>query len=417
MSILNARLLGPEGVGVFALLVLLKTLSARLTDFGFGRALRFYSANGQIHYLDLKSIVFRLGIAVSTVVILISMLLKILPLNIWNDIDWMVYLLFLPAQFFSIPIMYLRHLLHGQLLISSINISEILERLFYILSFVLFVWYLDFGLRGVSLALSLSMFFLLMQLVLKAQKYKTQPPADSKNPAKLMILKKLWSYGQWSYYSAFIEFIFQNFPLLFLKSSVASFTQIGYFSKAQGLANYPHIAAVPLSGLLFSYNAASTEEKAVHRTEMICRFSFWIITILFVILTIFIKPLIRILYGEAFLPAAEIFYFLYPSVVFYIQALYLSSNIAARGLNKETFTIRLKSLPVIVILSWLLISWLDINGAAIAISFSFTILWWQYASKFKAISNSRFSRLILLTKTDFILIRESLNLIIKKYIK
>jgi O-antigen/teichoic acid export membrane protein len=77
MSILNARLLGPEGVGVFALLTLLKTLSIRITDFGFGRAFRFFSANGEIDYYTLKNIGYKLGIAVGVMVVILGLLLKI----------------------------------------------------------------------------------------------------------------------------------------------------------------------------------------------------------------------------------------------------------------------------------------------------------------------------------------------------
>ena len=148
-----------------------------------------------------------------------------------------------------------------------------------IMLFILFAWYLDLGLLGVSISLSISTFLLFLQLLIIAQKYNPNVKTIKKSQSKKKLLKEIWNYGQWSYYSSFIEFIFQQFPILFLKSSVSSFFQIGIFGKAIGLANYPKIAAIPLSGLLFSYNAGSSNEIAAKRTELLCRLVFNIITI------------------------------------------------------------------------------------------------------------------------------------------
>ena len=131
----------------------MQSLGVQLTDFGFGRSLRYYSANGEIDYYDLTKVIFILGPIVGGGLIFISLVLKYLPLNIWNDIDLNVYLLFLPSMFFFSVTMYLRFLLHGQLLIKAIAVSELLERILYILLFVIFVCYLDWGTcRRVSVA-------------------------------------------------------------------------------------------------------------------------------------------------------------------------------------------------------------------------------------------------------------------------
>ena len=405
MSILNARLLGPEGVGVLVLLHLLRTLSVRITDFGFGRALRFYSANGKIPYLSLRKIVMQLGTFMAIGVVLSTFILKNLPINVWNDIDTTVYLLFLPTPFFFVLTVYLRHLLHGQLLITAVNISEVLERVLYILIFALLVWYLDLGLIGVSLALSISSFFLFIQLFVRAYKYETSPLQDRMQFNRLMLIKKLWNYGQWSYYFQFIEYLISNFPILFLKSSVGAFSQIGFFSKAKGLAEYPKTPAVQISGLLFSFNAGAKQVTANYRTETMCRLSLWVTTIFFVTLSLVIRPLISLLYGDAFLPAANIFYYLYPSIVFYIQELYLNSALAASGYNKETFTIRLKALPIVLIAAYFLIIYMGIIGAAISVSFSATILWFQSARKYCALLDSNFRKILLLQKQDVDLIK------------
>jgi O-antigen/teichoic acid export membrane protein len=405
MSILNARLLGPEGVGIISLLLLLQNLGVRITDFGFSRALRYYSANGEIGYYELKKIVIVLGIVVGFGTIFISLFLKYLPINIWNNIDLNVYLLFLPTMLFYVLTLYLRHLLHGQLQVMSVNISEVLEKVVYILLFILFVWYLDLGLIGFSISLSLSTLFLFVQLITKAQKYK---PINQQRKVALNYkydLKKLWSYGQWSYYSAFIEYIFINLPVLLLKSTISSFELIGYFNKAKGLSELPNRASVPISSLLFSYNAGSSIETAAKRTEILCRLSFWAITIIYFLLAIIIKPVIKFLYGIDFLPAAEVYYFLYPSAVFFVQSIYLSSAIAAQGFNKDTFTIRLYSLPFILVAVFLLITYWGIIGAAIASGFSFTVLWIQYAVKYRAIFGTRLIEFFEIKKSDIFLLK------------
>jgi O-antigen/teichoic acid export membrane protein len=318
---------------------------------------------------------------------------------------------------FFVLVTYLRHLLHGQLLINEINISNILERVLYILLLLLFVWYLNWGLEGVSLALSISSLLLLFQLIRHAYKYKPEFLSASKPVAQKGLIKKLWNYGQWSYYAGFTTYTLEQFPIIYLKSTIGAFAQIGFFTKAQGLANYPKIMAVPASGLLFSYNAGSDSKRSNTRTDTICRISFWLVTILFVTLSIFIKPVIVLLYGKDFLPAADIFVFLYPSIVFYIQSLYLSSDIAARGFNKQSFTIRLKSLPVIIVAAYFLITYLGLKGAAIAVSFSFTLIWVQYVLKYKEISGSGFSNTLLLRRSDFVLFKTMLDRLFVKFRK
>ena len=414
MSILNARLLGPEGLGMLALLRSLQLFSVRITDFGFGRALRYYSANGEISYSYLKKNVLQLGFLIGIIVLLISMLLKYIPINIWNDIELTIYLLFLPTIFFMVLTMYLRHLLHGQLLINYVNISTILERVSYILLFLLFVWYLDLGMKGVAIALSISSFILFLQLVLRAKKHEKSTSENRGTHNSYKMIKKLWSYGQWSYYSSIMDYLINNFPILYLKSSIGAFSEIGFFSKARGLAEYPRTTAVPVSGLLFSFNASSLKGIANNRTDTICRISFVIVTVFYIILSIFIKPIISFFYGDDFLPAAEIFYYLYPSVVFYMQSLFLSSAIAAKGFNKETFTIRLKSLPLIVIVGYFLITYQGTLGAAITVSFSATLLWFQYARKYFNLLDSNFNRILLLRKQDIHLLKNVFFKVLRK---
>jgi O-antigen/teichoic acid export membrane protein len=406
MSILNARFLGPSGVGVMALLMLLTGLSARISDVGFGNAFRYFSANNRIDYVNLIRTINIIGSIISIIVVILCFIIWYLPLGIWNDIQVNIFLVYLPTPLFYTLTLYYRSLLHGKLEINAVNLSEIFERFLYIMLFILFVWLLDLGIKGAALALSISTFFLFIQLYFKANKIRVFHTIPNKLTPLKQTLKTLFSYGKWSYFSLFIEYILLNFPVLFLKSSSGSFADIGYFNKAQGLANYPRIPAVPLSGLLFSYNAGATEADATQRTEILCRLSFWLFTILFFILAIFIKPFIKLLYGEEFLPAAEIYLYLYPSVVLYINSLYLSSAIAARGFNKDTFLIRLKSLPFILVLTYVLISYYNLIGAAISISLSFTILWVQYSLKFFKLFNSNFSNIILLNKKDVLLLKD-----------
>lgn len=410
MGILNARILGPEGVGVFALLRLMQQLGVKITDLGFGRALRYYSANGQIPYQDLKRTVIELGLIIGLGVIVLSMILKFLPINVWNDININVYLLFLPAMFFYVLTMYLRHLLHGQLLIMTYNVSLVFERVAYVALFLFFVVYLDLGLIGVSLALSISAIFLFIQLLRKALIYRK--PA-SKNIIEIHNRKErfnvLWRYGRWSYFSQFIEYIYQHLPVILLKSTVTDFSIIGFFNKAKSLAEYPRQPAVPLSGLLFSYNAGSDGANASNRTNTLSKFSFWLVTVFFFTLGIFIKPVIRILYGVDFLPAADVFYWLYPSSVFYILSVYMTSAIAAMGHNKLNFIVKVRSLFVILPIVTLLIYWKGMIGAAAGMSFTFTLLFVQYAREYCKLSETNPINLFWFNRRDILMVKGLIN--------
>ncbi|MHC4772879.1 MAG: hypothetical protein ACYS8S_04745, partial [Planctomycetota bacterium] len=47
-GVINARWLGPEGVGVYVLLGLIPTITFRFGNLGFGSAFSFFLAKGQI---------------------------------------------------------------------------------------------------------------------------------------------------------------------------------------------------------------------------------------------------------------------------------------------------------------------------------------------------------------------------------
>ena len=256
-----------------------------------------------------------------------------------------------------------------------------------------------------SLSLSISSVFLFLQLYFTFKSHHPNKSTREKYLSNRQILKKLWGYGRWTYYSSFIVYVLNNFPVLFLKSSVGSFELIGYFNKSKGLSEYVNRPAKPLSGLLFSYNAGSSAIGAAKRTEQLCRLTFWISSTLFWMLALFIRPVIATLYGDAFLPAADIFILLYPNVVFGMNGMYLNAAIAARGYNKETYTIRLQSLPIIITITYLLISNLHIKGAALALSISAVILWVQYLIKYLSIAGSSVGDVLLIKKEDIDLIK------------
>ncbi|MBN1226182.1 MAG: oligosaccharide flippase family protein, partial [Deltaproteobacteria bacterium] len=126
-GVINARTLGPEGLGIFSLLTLVQSLSFRFGNLGIGIGLSFYTAKKRasshelIHFSWLSSLILSLLCAVFIAIFWRN---RFLP---WHDIT--------PGYFYIsltfIPIYFLRNftsqLMMGNLKIKVINISEMVE--------------------------------------------------------------------------------------------------------------------------------------------------------------------------------------------------------------------------------------------------------------------------------------------------
>ncbi|MHC4531461.1 MAG: lipopolysaccharide biosynthesis protein, partial [Planctomycetota bacterium] len=127
-------------------------------------------------------------------------------------------------------------------------------------------------------------------------------------------------------------------------------------------------------------------------------------------MALLIKPIIFILYGEAFIPAAKIFYAMAPGVVLWPFAHFLGVHVAASGKPKSVFFASLYVLGLAVGLCWLLIPKYGMVGAGLSMGAIHMIRAFSHLLVYTKNTKASFSEVIIPQKSDLLYYRHILKL-------
>lgn len=151
-GVITARWLGPEGVGVYALLSIIPTAAFRIGNLGMGSALTFFVARGKIPIHRVLVLTWLIGVTTGLVICVFLLLSWRHQFSPWNDIQptfFYVALLTVPTYFVST---HLQSVLSGQLRITNVNVSQALEALSLTLFIFVYVVLFKLGVLGAILA-------------------------------------------------------------------------------------------------------------------------------------------------------------------------------------------------------------------------------------------------------------------------
>ena len=398
-SVITARWLGPDGAGIYALLLLLQAFAFRFANLGFGSALAFFTAKKKLSLDYAFKLVFVIGFLLAVVSCLFFLMVRKASFSPWKDIQLNLFylaILTIPPFFW---ISFLRRVLSGQLKISVVNISEIVNVISRVLFLAVFVIFLKLGLLGAMTAFltsqCLTFLYLLFQFQVKSGR------VDKEEVTAEMPIRDLLRYGKWSYLVLFANLLIEELPLIILKYFSSNYI-IGLFSKARSFGRHSRLVVTPFSQILFPFTAASEQDKAVQRTNTLCRNSLFVMVPFILVIGIAVKPIILILYGEAFIDSARIFYGLMPGVCVWPISQFLSVHLAASGKPRIAFLASFATLLTVIPLSGWLIPQYGAIGAAITISCIYTIRALLCIGIYLRLTGAKLVEVIIPLKTDWI---------------
>lgn len=398
-GIINARWLGPEGVGILVLFVLVKSFSFRFGNLGFGSGFAFFIARKMASSNTALRMAFIISLVMSSISCVLVLLIWKQPFSPWREIAPNIFYMSFFTIFPFFMIDFLQRILSGQLRIKAINISELLRSLSYLFILILFVIIFDLGILGAVLSILVSQLIILVYLLSRFRKKDELPDVrnDKLNQRKLFL--EIWRYGRWNYSIMFANFYLEEFPTIFLTYFYPS-RIIGYFAIGRGLMDRVKILPDSFSQILFPFTAASEKDHAVNRTNMLCR-NFFILSIgVIIVLAFLAKPLITILYGEAFIPAVYVFYAFMPAILFWPFSRFLGIHIAASGNPKKVFWICLISLVASLAGCALLIPRYGAIGAGLSLSATHLILTVLMIYAYIQFENTNLSEILIIKRTD-----------------
>jgi O-antigen/teichoic acid export membrane protein len=399
-GIINARWLGPEGVGILALFFLIQSFAFRFGNLGFGSGFAFFIAKGKTSSKDVLKMAFFISCFMSLISCVVLLLVWENQFSPWRDIAPHIFYLSLLTIFPFFINNFLRRILSGQLNIKAVNISEVIRTICYIPILVFLVIILKLGVLGAACSLVLSQLGVFFYLLSRVNKKKEAPVPVEKKAGKKTLALEIWRYCRWNYLIMFVNFYLEQLPIIVLKYFCPN-NIVGFFSIGNGLMQRTRVLPESFSNVLFPYTAASQETEAVKRTNMLCRNFLIVSACIGFTLTFAAKPIITILYGQAFLPAVRVFYAFVPVILFWPLSQFLTVHIAASGKSKRVFWLRIIALQAGIIACFFLIPRYGAVGAALSLSATYMVLTFLCVYTYVQFSKPKLSEIILPNKNDW----------------
>jgi O-antigen/teichoic acid export membrane protein len=152
--------------------------------------------------------------------------------------------------------------------------------------------------------------------------------------------------------------------------------------------------------LLPKVAASSDPDVIVEHTTRVCRLSLWATAAGAAALAIMAIPVIPVVYGEAFRPSIMALLCILPGIVVFSIATVLAAFIAGKGKPHLNLMVSGLSLVVTIALDFLLIPKLNIVGAALASTASYSLSAFMLIGFFKRETGASVRQILLPTGED-----------------
>lgn len=412
-SIILARVLGPTGKGIYALIILIPTIMLKLGSLGIEAANVYFTGSKKYEVRDIVSNSFISAFSLG--IILIFLFLGLSRLNIFqnflnsNQINpFYLYLVVLTTPL-SLLFAFLLNFFLGKEEIVKYNKVNIFKAFLQLTAIVIFLLVLKQGVFGAVVSYVFATICITLFITLLVRKITKIKISLNKN-----LLKGSIEYGLKAYFGNLAQFL--NYRLdMFLVAIFLVPAAVGYYSIAVGIAEQLWMLPGAIATVLFPRISSLKNAEANNLTPIVVRHTFFIIFVLSLLLALLAKPLIKIFFGTAFLPSVMPLLILLPGIIALGGAKTLTADLAGRGKPQFGTYASFISLAANIPLNlWLIPKW-GISGAAFASTFAYILATLIIIIAFVKISNSSWRNIIFIKKSDFRFYRNFVILFKNKY--
>jgi O-antigen/teichoic acid export membrane protein len=402
ISILQARVLGPEGKGGYDLFVATGGLLIMLFGFSLPSGITYVVALSKV---SLSAMIRRLLLIVFGQCLLVLSLLRIAERGgwIWTFLprgEESVILLIAGYMFLNVLNGYWRAILIGRQEIIAANRFSLLARLAEVLLFLLLLGMLRFIGHPLDLFMVIEILvasaFILNIFFLRRLRILLRLPSQG-----LSGLREILDYSLPCYLGNVVQFL--NYRLdMFLVSALIDQRAVGLYALSVSLAQLVWLLSNSISTVLLP-KVASEQHLAARNAQLSARatrLSLWVSLMAGLSLCLAGVVMVPVIYGEAFRYSITPLLFLMPGVVAIGPAFILASYIAGIGKPRINLFVALIGLFFTIILDLLLIPRLNITGAALASTVSYSIIAVLTVWFFKRETKIPLRDVFLITKGD-----------------
>jgi len=396
-SIIVARVLGPEGKGIYALAILLPATLIMFCNFGIAQASVFYIGKRKYRPEEIfgNNIIFSFLLIIFT--FLIGLIIVFFFANsLFPNVakSYLLLALFLvPFNFF---LSFVNYILLGLQKIKEFNFIKILQNFIFLILIALFLLGLNLGLKAVIVANILSCFFGTIVLFFLARKIVGIPSLHF-NKA---YFKDAFQYGIKVYLGNIVFFLHSSIAI-FLINIFLNPLAVGFYSVAVGMSEKIWLVSQSVGTVLFPRVSSETDRKRLKEfTPIVCRNILFINSLGAILLFFLSRWLIILLYSERFLNSLLPFQILLIGAVTIGGYRILTNDLYGRGRPELNIYIGLIALSIHIILSIIWIPKYSILGAAWATSISYTFAFIVMTSIYSRISKNRINDIAFVKKSD-----------------
>ena len=407
-SIILARVLGPIGNGIYALIILIPAVMLKLGSFGIESANIYFTGSKQYEIQDIVSSSLLKGVLLGS--LLISLFFVTFHLDIFknfigsNQIDpfylWIVVLT-VPLSLFS---EFILSIILGIEKIIIYNKINIFRSGFQLVAITVFLLIFKKGVLGAVLSYVLGVTVLTGIVIFIITKFAKISFSFSRT-----YLKESTKYGLKVYLGNLAQFL--NYRLdMFLIAAFLTPAAVGFYTIAVGIAERLWILPGAIATVLFPKVSSLKDTEADNLTPRIARHTFLIMSCLSLILALLARPLIKILFGSVFLPSVMPLLILLPGIIALGISKILTVDLAGRGKPQFGTYAAFASLAINIPLNiWLIPKW-GISGAAFASSIAYITATVIVIIAFAQISDKSWIAIFLFNRCD---IQDYKNIAIK----
>ena len=403
-AIVIARVLGPEGKGAYALILLVPTLLALLGNLGIGIANVYFGGSQKHEWTKLasNSLVAALGLGVLLTVGFLAYFFIFQP-SFLKEVEPRCLILATLVLPLTLLTTYFRYILLGQNRIKEFNLLHVLQSGANVVLVLFLLLALKGGIFGVILAWTIATLVAAILSILLVR--RTTNIRWSFHP---LLFKDSVKFGVKGYLGNVIAFL--NYRLdMVLVAFFMDVSFVGYYSISVVMAEALWYFPGAVGAVIVGRTPGMKTEEANRSTPVICRNTFFLTILAGLILFALGKYIITLFFGSTFLPALKPLWILLPGVIALSIPKVLSNELAGRGKPIVGTIAAGVALAVNIPLNLFLIPRMGISGAALASTISYTVAAIVVLVAFLRISGNSWIDTILLKREDLKIYRSALS--------
>jgi len=400
ISIIIARVLGPEGKGVYSITLLLPSLMVTLSHLGINFATVYYVAQRCFPKQEVLGnnvwLASWLGTAGGVVGGIIVFLFqdRVVP-GVPRGYVFFALTLIPVELLFS----YIQYFLLGLQRIKEFNTIVLIHKALSLILVAVVVWFMRGGVLGavaaslVSWVLAAGLLFVTAARIAGGVSFRLN----------LTYVRRALTFGVQTHLGNIFWFLTHRIDLLLVNGFLGPLA-VGFYSVGVALAEYLWMISQAASTVLLPKVAAETDEDRRRSfTPVVARTVLLVTALGAAVLAFVSRWIVGLFYSEAFLPAVQPFQILLPGIVALSAGRVLANDIAGRGRPMLNTYVVAVALVVNIVLNIVLIPRYEIAGAAWASSISYTLILIARLFLYCRLSGNRWTSVVLPQRGDWAL--------------